>query len=823
MNQHLAARTLATQYSMRDLNEADTRAKVIDVVLEDVLDWPKSSIGRETTVYPGYADYVLSTAGGHVALVIEAKREGIYFELPKRDGKIASRPEYISVRSLLTDEPIRDAIHQVREYASNMGCPFAGITNGHEWIFFRVFEAGIDWRTLRAYTVPSLTAIDTAFTEFFNALSYRCVVHDGSLHTLLSRTSLDNRETYRPGHEIPAYTRVIQSNRYVQYIRPIAETFFGTIERDQTELMNACYVSNSSFDSAFSSAEAVLTDSLTPFLETYNIRDTRADDGGGSFGNRIEKTLIREPKADVLVLFGGKGIGKSTFLRRLLFVRPPQVLRKNAVTALIDLLKTQENRDEIDQKIWSELHAQLDVDRILSADRTKLLELFSDRFDVASRQELFGLPEDSIEYHRALNSLLSDWKRDSAYVAIRLASHLKRRHKGVVVVIDNTDQYPSLQEYCFTRAQQIADTLKCLVIISMREERFYASSIRGVLDAFQNSGFHLSSPSPENVFAKRLEYVQHLLADEHRRWEFLPLETPPQVVDTIRALLRSFYGEFRTPGSHLANFLSACAHGNIRLALELFRGMIQSRYTNIDEITNVQNWTWQLHQVLKPVMIPNRFFYEESESHVPNVFQVRSKKRGSHFTSLRLLKALFDYAEIQGQAFFPLASLSTELSNRFHMEEDVRVSLDVLLKFGLIEASNRLDQFSEEIDAIRVTAYGRHVFSNLVGAFTYLDLVSTDTALFESRVSAELATLGMAEYELWERSYTDGKARVERVEKRIKKTVEFFEYLEREEEREASLYGLAAAERFTPRLRLALDDEVQKVRRSANKQRYRDR
>lgn len=821
MNQHIKARALANQYSSRSLNEADTRALVIDGVLEEVLDWPKSAIKRETAVHPGFADYVLLASTGQATLILEAKREGSYFSLPRKDGKAASRPSYVSIRSLLTDEAVRDAILQVREYASNLGCPFAGVTNGHEWIFFRVFEGGVDWRTLRAYTVPSLDAIDAAFTEVFNALSYRCVLQDGSLNSLLSRTSLENRETYRPGHEIPAYTRVIQANKYVQYVRPIAETFFGAIEKHQFELMNECYVSNSSFESAFASAEALLTDSLTPFLGAYNIRDTKADDGGGSFGNRIERTIVREPKADVLVLFGGKGIGKSTFLRRLFYVKPPQVLRKNAVTVLIDLLKTQENRDEIDQKIWQELHDQLDIDCLLNADRPRLLELFSDRYEVAARQDLFGLPPESVEYNRSLNSLLANWKKDNVYVATRLARHLRSKHKGVVVVVDNTDQYPTLQEYCFTRAQQIAHALQCLVIVSMREERFYASSIRGVLDAFQNSGFHLSSPAPENVFAKRLEYVQRLIGDEHRRWEFLSLDTPPAVVEAIRVLLRNFYSEFRTPGSHLANFLSACAHGNIRLALELFRGMIQSRYTNIDEITTINNWTWQLHQVLKPVMIPNRFFYEESESHVPNVFQLRSKKRSSHFTSLRMLKALFEYAEIQGQAFLQLASLTTELSLRFHMEEDVRVALDTLLKFGLVESDNRLDKYSDDIDAVRITAYGRYIHSDLVSAFTYLDLVSTDTALFESRVSAELSNLAMSEYELWERSYTNGSARIERVEQRVKKTIEFVEYLEREEEREASIYGLGVSDRFMPRIRLRLDDEIQQVRRSAKKQKFR--
>ena len=47
-----------------------------------------------------------------------------------------------------------------------------------------------------------------------------------------------------------------------------------------------------------------------------------------------------------------------------------------------------------------------------------------------------------------------------------------------------------MQDYCFVLAKQIAEDLDCLVIISMREERFYYSRFHGTLDAFQTSGFH---------------------------------------------------------------------------------------------------------------------------------------------------------------------------------------------------------------------------------------------------------------------------------------------------------------------------------------------
>ena len=124
MIQHLTLRDLAQRQKERDLNEADTRSLVIDTVIHDVFDWPKTSVKRELSVHPGYADYVLSNAAGQAALVVEAKREGAWFTLPRRTGPNAARPDYVSVRTLLTDPTTRDAINQARTYCLDIGCNF---------------------------------------------------------------------------------------------------------------------------------------------------------------------------------------------------------------------------------------------------------------------------------------------------------------------------------------------------------------------------------------------------------------------------------------------------------------------------------------------------------------------------------------------------------------------------------------------------------------------------------------------------------------------------------------------------------------------------
>ena len=79
----------------------------------------------------------------------------------------------------------------------------------------------------------------------------------------------------------------------------------------------------------------------------------------------------------------------------------------------------------------------------------------------------------------------------------------------------------------------------------------------------------------------------------------------------------------------------------------------------------------------------------------------------------------------------------------------------------------------------------------------------------------------MDEYTIWESYNTIKSKRIERVEKRIQKATEFISYLEKEELKEAESYGLTLRERFMPSIRTKFDREIENVRRSASRQKYR--
>lgn len=788
-------------------NEAETRHKIIDTVLQEVLSWPKNRLKVEEYIKPGFADYVLTKPNGDDLFFIEAKRSGVYFELP-RPHTIDEKWAHIQIKKLLTDKNIKDAMAQVRDYCMNTGCEYAAITNGHEWILFKTFESGKRWDSLNAFVIRNLQFFRDEYTKALNSLSYISVSERSSLAQLLTSSPPKDRQIFYPKEGIKAYSHSINSNRLGSLLRPIVNHFFGVIGDGETEFMNRCYVSERDYSHAVDGMRTLIHDALTPYFQDFGVQQLDDTGKGGAIGGRLTKNIKKARGGEVLTLFGGKGAGKSTFIKRLLHHTPPKWLKDHATIAIVDLLNTPEDQSLIRNTIWDGLVNGLDTDLILQADRSELLtELFADRFEVAKRQDLSGLSSDTEAYNTKLNKLVSDWKADKKYCAERLTEYWNNKDRGVIVVIDNTDQFPgSLQDYCFTSAQEIAQHLNCVTLISMREERFHNSKIHGVLDAFQNAGFHISSPKPAAVFTKRIKYTVALLRNRKRRSEITD-STDENLISDACKYLEIIAAGLVGQASPLNTFLTACGHGDIRLSLDLFRSFLLSGYTNVEEMLSAGEWTFQTHQVIKPVMIPNRYFYDERLSDIPNIYQLRDKRHSSHFTSMRILRKLRKGVVGHSASFVDVAELSSYFAETFNMVSDLEANLDVLLKHGFIEANNRIDEFTDEVDQVRITSYGRYMYEELAYYFTYIDLVCVDCGVRDEVTNNYLTEAAKDEYKLFQKN-----KRTDRVKVRLKRVEQFLNYLASEEDSEIERYGLEfpSNEKFTYR---ALNDfKVEKKR-----------
>ena len=126
------ARDLLNTFDKKDMNEANTRHKIIDELLHNVLHWPKKLVDCERYIKPGFSDYILLKNNAPFFL-IEAKKEGIYFSFPITFN-FKKNFEHMKVKQLLSDTNIEDTMMQARSYCmkTEIIIEFAAITNGNQ-------------------------------------------------------------------------------------------------------------------------------------------------------------------------------------------------------------------------------------------------------------------------------------------------------------------------------------------------------------------------------------------------------------------------------------------------------------------------------------------------------------------------------------------------------------------------------------------------------------------------------------------------------------------------------------------------------------------
>jgi predicted type IV restriction endonuclease len=564
---------LDNKFSKSEMNESDTRFQIIDKIIKHVFYWPDSGIKTETHTNEGYTDYQLQDKD-KAYLVIEAKQEKIKFNFSEYSEV---RNHKMKVKVLMKDENTKKTILQVKNYCQDIGCKYACITNGHEWAFFRAYIDGESWQDGNAYIISSLAEYIHNFNEINKYFTYNKIVKDYSFKKLFDGIEYSSNERYEPKRKINGYDEQIKNNYIAHHLKGYFEKYFGEISPNDKELLHDCYVAERGYKINFENMTNILEDVLSPYMsQEKNIQELTEN-------NTLSKQLItiikKEKKSKVLILFGGKGAGKTTFLVSLFNSNKNKKIKENSVIAQINLLKVANDQESIKNEILSQLIKKIDIDNLLSGSNKNLKELFKDKFDVELKQSLEGLSHDSETFIVKRNELLKQYKEDKIYCLARLANYLRNKNKAIIINIDNTDQFDqNLQDYCFSLANQLSEKLYCLSIISLREERYTSSSIEGYLDAYEKNGFHISSPNPRQVFLKRLIFIAKKINSENK--------ISRQYKKDISILFDILKDNLDNENSEFNKFMMAATHGNIRQGLELFKNFIFSNYTNVAEMIN---------------------------------------------------------------------------------------------------------------------------------------------------------------------------------------------------------------------------------------------
>ena len=153
-------------------NESDTRLKVLDRFLFEILEWKHEAVFTEPPTASGYIDYLLTIGERRGALVIEAKRSGRLRPETKSDEIM-----YVALSGRVV-KPLLPGIKQAMTYAMENGVSVAAVTDGNTWLFFKASRTdGTAPLNGKGVLFPGLNSVATNFAKFVELLNVGAIIN----------------------------------------------------------------------------------------------------------------------------------------------------------------------------------------------------------------------------------------------------------------------------------------------------------------------------------------------------------------------------------------------------------------------------------------------------------------------------------------------------------------------------------------------------------------------------------------------------------------------------------------------------------------------
>src|SRR2546426_3080835 len=372
------------------VSEADTRATIIDRILHEVLQWPHACVSREIFATPGYIDYELTPARS--TLVIEAKAVGETFVLPHRKSDLAVRLKISGV--LRSNQPLQAALTQAQRYCTDRGIRYGVVSNGYSFVLFRALVEGSPWRNGDAIVFGTPRVLQEDFATFWNLLSYEAV-RAGKLDDAFRGAASPARGYHRPIARIVNSDATYARNPINTSLRPYVDKYFGDIaSQNELDILEHCYIHSQPLQIIDKDLSMIIHDNIPRFAaNAVQVLSDEHDQGGPIEGDIRHVLAQSKTTGSAILLMGGIGSGKTTFLKRFfsLIVRDLVGPDGPAVLALINFLGVPE--DKLDDFLWRSLDELFRMQDAKLASRPVLEEMCAKGIDLI--REAYGTGADA--------------------------------------------------------------------------------------------------------------------------------------------------------------------------------------------------------------------------------------------------------------------------------------------------------------------------------------------------------------------------------------------------------------------------------------------
>ncbi|MFC1679096.1 hypothetical protein ACFL2T_02670 [Elusimicrobiota bacterium] len=705
------------KYKDTIITESDTRLKIIDRILVEVLGWDRDCIFTEEASDSGYLDYFL-VDGSQPGFILEAKRLSRDLGL----GDFASGRAYKLSGPVFKKSDTQEDLEQTKGYCRTKSVQLGCLTSGNQWVIF--LGNRIDGKSVDdgyGVTFRNLKEIEINFSLFWKLLS-RSAVLDHNYQAYfreLEGTNIRHKLFYQPVRDATR-SELKGRTKLATDLEPVFSNFFQNITGDSDkELLFKCFVESG----ASRDADKQIQNIALALLD--NIRNLPLDSG-----KELQETIegaLKSTRGEFILILGAKGAGKSTFVERFFAHILRQELASRCLILGLDFKQFQGDPREVHSWINDNLLTSIE-DKLFpsgSPEFEQLQGIFFSEYERWKKGEfkfLFDSDENKfkIKFGEYLFNLRETQKE--LYLERLLKDVVRNRKLLPCIILDNIDHFGTLfQDKVYQHARAIFEKCYTLIIFPTTDRTIWQLSKQGSMQSYFSKCFSLPTPSPKAVIKKRISYLKGKI--EVRRKSKAGGDEDYFLSKGIRVKISDLEGfaacleEMFINTDYVARWIGMLANFDIRRCLELCHDIICSPYIPIDGLIRTYISKSELkvaeHQILLAIIKGRHKTHLASENNfVKNAFRVDKEPPTSPLLNLRILQLLKDSASSQKtagkaeEAYLTIPDIQEYFGAMNIGVSAVRKALASMMAFGLIESFDPTQAAIAEAERVRVSHSG---------------------------------------------------------------------------------------------------------------------
>jgi len=681
--------------------EEDAKIQIINRVLHECLNWPYTDFRAETHHENGFSDYILVDSEKPV-LLIEAKRIGILGIKTAEKSKI--RYLKISGSSL---QKAKNGIEQASSYSLTNGIPIAVLTDGLTWIIFKTFIQGANFKSKEAVVFPSIDAIKNDFSYFYDLLSkqqFGKKIYNAFFDDIHHKRILLTQKLTAPLNE--SDIKLSKKSELAFDLDRVFSNFFSKLIGDDDDaLLIECFVETRESVIADFSLEKITTNVLGNLSPSDRSVDTELT---SLIIDNIESSSSES--GQTIFIVGPTGAGKTTFLERFFLKTLPSNVRKRCVLIRVDCLNATGRESTALDWIVESLITGLEEE--VYENGTPLWDDLLGLYHGEYKRRSLGVDaqlynkckeEFKIKFGEFLDKKVEEDRE--GYLKRILEDVVKNRKMLPIILIDNTDEFTiEYKQKIFQLAQSLRRHINhCLIIFPITDKSAWSLSKTDIFGIYRSKSFFLPTPSPREIFRKRIDYLKGLLSKDEiggtEKKEYLlgkGIRVSIENLDGFAKVLENIFVDH----DYTSKTIGELTNYNIRRTLLLSQRIITSPVIKIEDL--VKSYllgsfvTTKFSRFMDALIKGDYDVYRQAENHeIYPIFQVDGEVRQSPLLKLRIL-SLLDSAHKSNRSIdkkhLSVQSVVDYFDSIGSPESAIDRALLALLEAGLIEpydASNK--------------------------------------------------------------------------------------------------------------------------------------